>query len=188
MAKAYAQAVLDNIAALFKQGVSVPDIEAQTGVSHVTIRKYLKAQGFDLPDNKPRRNYGYYTSPEVIERIVSKFENGTLMSDIIRQEQMTGKTVRRILVSAGAYTPRSRAVKEDGAYEVSAEEFIRTWQTSNSARQVEQKLGLTRQAVNSRVNVYRQHGVPLKKMKRQPTNDWGKLAEFARQFNQEDES
>lgn len=65
---------------------------------------------------------------------------------------------------------------------ISDKDFIRIWQTSESARQVEQKTGLTRQAVNSRLHNLRKHGVPLKKMKRSAYKDWSELAEFARQF------
>lgn len=185
MAKAIPEEIRDAIMQAFKNDTSIPDITAEFNVSHVTVRKILEGAGFDLPDKKPRRNDEYYQRPDVIERIVNLFKSGMVISEIARRETMATKTIRQILKDANAYEPRQRV--QVGKRDVSDEEFIRVWQTSTSARQVEEKLDMTRQAVNQRFYNFRKHGVPLKKHQRGSTKDWNKLAEFARQFLNGDE-
>lgn len=178
--------VVAEIIALHQNGATVANIEAELDVSHVSIRRILSDAGFEMK-KAPRRNDEYYSDPVVMDRIVTLYKSGASIKSILEKEKMTGKTVRRILKDAGIYEQRQRKVKADGTREISDEEFIRVWQTSKSARQVELTLGLTRQAVNSRLHNFRKNGVPLKKMVRQPaqTKDWKRLAEFAKQFLEE---
>jgi hypothetical protein len=51
-------------------------------------------------------------------------------------------------------------------YNVSAEDFIRTWQTSESAEEVAEKLKMPVAIVHARASSYRSVGVKLKRMKR----------------------
>lgn len=46
---------------------------------------------------------------------------------------------------------------------VSAEDFVRVWQTSSSTAEVASRTGMTRQAVTVRAHSYRQKGVKLKR-------------------------
>ncbi len=48
---------------------------------------------------------------------------------------------------------------------VTPEDFIRIWQTSNSTKEVSEKVGIDRSAVRVRVDFYRKRGIPLKKYK-----------------------
>ncbi len=178
--------IAQQIVGLHETGATVADIEAELKVSHVSIRRILSDAGFEM-DKRPRRNDDYYNDPVVIERVATLYKSGASIKSILEKEKMTSKTVRRILKDAGVYEQRLRKVKADGTREISDEEFIRVWQTSSSARQVELALGLTRQAVNSRMYKFRKNGVPLKKMDRKAANqkDWKRLAEFAKQFLEE---
>jgi hypothetical protein len=51
-------------------------------------------------------------------------------------------------------------------YNVSAEEFIRTWQASATADEVAEKLGMPKPIVHARASSYRSVGIRLKKMPR----------------------
>lgn len=51
-------------------------------------------------------------------------------------------------------------------YGVSAEQFIMTWQNSESAAEVSEKTGIPIPIVHARASLYRRKGVKLKKMKR----------------------
>jgi transposase len=51
-------------------------------------------------------------------------------------------------------------------YNVSAEKFVETWQTSESAQEVADKLGMPKAVVHARVSNYREAGIKLKKMVR----------------------
>jgi hypothetical protein len=55
-------------------------------------------------------------------------------------------------------------------YDVSPEVFIQTWQRANSAAEVAEKLGMPKAIVHARASNYRQAGIKLKKMFRQPRN------------------
>ncbi len=44
------------------------------------------------------------------------------------------------------------------------EEFIRTWQTSASCKEVAAKLGMKTESVHNRAAHYRKKGIPLKEM------------------------
>jgi transposase len=60
--------------------------------------------------------------------------------------------------------------------------FIKTWQQSESAREVAEKLNINLTSVHQRVCSYRKHGVNLKKMKAAHVGnayDWSALAKFA---------
>ena len=61
---------------------------------------------------------------------------------------------------------------------VSAEEFVRAWQTSNSMVEVAEKTGMSIVAVSSRVAMYRRKGVPLKPYRIRKI-DWEALASYA---------
>jgi hypothetical protein len=51
-------------------------------------------------------------------------------------------------------------------YNVTPEDFITVWQTSDSAQQVSDKLKMPKAIVLARASTYRQSGIRLKKMKR----------------------
>jgi hypothetical protein len=50
---------------------------------------------------------------------------------------------------------------------VSAEDFVRTWESADSIAEVGEKTGMARGAINSRAAHYRKSGIPLKRMARQ---------------------
>ena len=67
---------------------------------------------------------------------------------------------------------------------VTAEEFIRAWQTSESVDEVAEKIKQDRQNIFSRAHFYRKNGVVLKSMKTgRPKNDWKALRELAESLN-----
>lgn len=47
---------------------------------------------------------------------------------------------------------------------VTPEEFVRTWQSSDSTAEVAEKLGMTHPAAYQRSRVYREKGIHLKEM------------------------
>lgn len=51
-------------------------------------------------------------------------------------------------------------------YEVSSEDFVKTWQSSNTAQEVSEKLKMPKSIVLARSAGYRKAGVKLKKMER----------------------
>lgn len=51
-------------------------------------------------------------------------------------------------------------------YNVTPEQFITTWQTSETAQEVADKLGMPKAIVLARASSYRSDGIKLKKMKR----------------------
>lgn len=61
------------------------------------------------------------------------------------------------------------------------EEFIRAWQTSDSTREIANKLDCTTQHVYNRAGMLKRGGVPLKKLARTKKDyDYKKLSELAR--------
>src|SRR5262245_54386200 len=56
--------------------------------------------------------------------------------------------------------------KERATYDVSPEQFVHAWQTSDSADEVAEKLKMPKPIVHARVSLYRQFGIKLKKMPR----------------------
>jgi hypothetical protein len=54
-------------------------------------------------------------------------------------------------------------------YGVSPEEFVRTWQTSETTQEAADKLKMPKDIVLARVSAYRKAGVNLKKMRRVTT-------------------
>ncbi len=50
-------------------------------------------------------------------------------------------------------------------YHVSAEDFVRAWESSTTPAEVAAKLGMPRPLVNARASYYRRIGVTLKTMK-----------------------
>lgn len=56
------------------------------------------------------------------------------------------------------------------SYDVSPEEFIRVWQTSNSTDEVSEALKMPKPIVLARVSGYRNKGIKLKEMPRAGSN------------------
>jgi hypothetical protein len=50
-------------------------------------------------------------------------------------------------------------------YNISASDFVRTWESSTNAAEVAAKLGMPRPSVNARASYYRRIGVNLKTFK-----------------------
>jgi hypothetical protein len=75
------------------------------------------------------------------------------------------------------------AVFEDSTG-VSAREFVRIWQSSNSLTEVAKQLKRTKNAVRVRAFRYREMGVPLKVFPVVEVDviDWNELAQFAESF------
>jgi len=78
-------------------------------------------------------------------------------------------------------------VKEKGKkrqkLNISNEQFITTWQTSNSLEDVATKLNITKTQAASKAVAMRQHQIKLKKMHRgRVKEDWNKLVELAASF------
>jgi hypothetical protein len=70
---------------------------------------------------------------------------------------------------SGEKTPgETKAELDRKAYDVPPEKFIEVWQTSNSADEVSQRLGMPKPIVHARASNYRQLGIKLKKMPRTP--------------------
>jgi hypothetical protein len=55
-------------------------------------------------------------------------------------------------------------------YGVTAMRFLEVWQSSNSAEEAAQRLGMPKAIANARASGYRKAGVNLKKMPRRPKN------------------
>jgi glutamate/tyrosine decarboxylase-like PLP-dependent enzyme len=72
-------------------------------------------------------------------------------------------------------------------YEVPAEEFVRTWQNSDSADEVAAKLKMPKAIAHARASNYRMLGVKLKKMPRRPKNsiDVDALNKLIEELNEE---
>src|SRR5205807_5198562 len=51
-------------------------------------------------------------------------------------------------------------------YDVTAEQFVRAWQTSETAQEVADRLKMPKPIVLARASAYRKDGVKLKKLKR----------------------
>jgi len=61
----------------------------------------------------------------------------------------------------------SHTVRRQGVqYNVKANEFVWAWQTSETAAEVAERLGMPRPIVYARASSYRKRGVRLKKLKR----------------------
>ncbi len=69
---------------------------------------------------------------------------------------------------------------------VTAEEFIRTWQTAGSVQEVAEKCGMTENRVRNRASWYRSYGIPLKKFPRgvRKRLDYSALAALAKSLEQ----
>ena len=65
---------------------------------------------------------------------------------------------------------KKQAAAESGRekYDVPADVFVRTWQTSETAEEVAKKLKMPKAIVDARARNYRGIGVKLKKMPRRP--------------------
>jgi len=62
------------------------------------------------------------------------------------------------------------------------EDLVVLWQTSTSVGTVAAKLGRGNMAVSMKVSELRRNGVPLKRMTRQSSFDYGKLAAIVREM------
>tara|TARA_R100000008_G_scaffold62395_1_gene39669 strand:+ start:235 stop:492 length:258 start_codon:yes stop_codon:yes gene_type:complete len=73
---------------------------------------------------------------------------------------------------------------------VTAEAFIKAWQTSNTKADVMKKTGMNKNAVSQRAYTYRKRGVPLKNLRgvgaRKSPEEWTRLAELAQSFENGD--
>jgi len=72
---------------------------------------------------------------------------------------------------------------------VSAEEFVRAWQTSSELPEVARKTGLRPESVRARAQRFRKKGVPLKKLGARggrPATDWAALKRLAEELQPED--
>lgn len=64
---------------------------------------------------------------------------------------------------------------------IPAETFVRAWEAASSKTEVEQRLGMSKAAVNARANTYRRKGIQLKQLPRRIRKggtDWAKLREL----------
>lgn len=59
------------------------------------------------------------------------------------------------------------------------EEFVRTWQTSKSVKEVADKLGISRLQASMKANVLRSKGAKLRRMLPMPRIDWNSLIALA---------
>jgi hypothetical protein len=57
-------------------------------------------------------------------------------------------------------------MKPKASYDVSAEKFVETWQQSDSADEVAEKLSMPKPIVLARASGYRKIGIKIKKMKK----------------------
>lgn len=68
---------------------------------------------------------------------------------------------------------------------LSAEEFIKAWQTSKNLKEVVEKTNASRDALRNRASLYRKRGVPLRRFKRGkrgPKLDVKELTNFALKY------
>lgn len=63
--------------------------------------------------------------------------------------------------------------------QTNAIKFVKIWQTSQSAMEAAERLGIHVNSAFLRAKKYRDRGVPLKKMPRSPAIDWAAIAELA---------
>lgn len=61
--------------------------------------------------------------------------------------------------------------------------FIKVWQESSRITEVAEKLGISRQCVQQKGNQFRQHGVPLKRLKNKLKLDWPALSDYAKEID-----
>jgi hypothetical protein len=64
----------------------------------------------------------------------------------------------------------SEREKDRRNYNVTPEQFIEAWQTSDGVAGVAKKLKMPKDIINSRASNYRSAGIRLKKMSRRPKN------------------
>lgn len=176
------------IVRLFTQGgKTVTEITGILGISHVTIRKVLSEAEIDLPDKKTRHPPSHYDDPAVIERISLSYVSGDSIASIAKGERMTTKTVRGILRKSGAKEVGIKKLPVDTTVKIDDAEFVKIWQASTSVSEVERRTGMSRQAINSKLHLFRRNGVPLKSMPRVRNRDWSKLAELAKKCLEENQ-
>jgi len=80
--------------------------------------------------------------------------------------------------------------KRRAAYDVTPEQFITAWQTSESADEVADKLKMPKAIVLARASGYRRAGLKLKKMPRRPSKvlDIERLNRLIEELNARTES
>jgi hypothetical protein len=71
---------------------------------------------------------------------------------------------------------------------ISAEEFVRIWQTSASRKEVMEKTGQPKNTVAGRAARYRKRGVPLKNFWDCTPQNWEKLRKLAEELANEEDS
>lgn len=80
---------------------------------------------------------------------------------------MAKKTAKPKNTQSGQAMPSgAKEVKTRTAYNVTPQQFITAWETSNTAQEVADKLGMPKLIVLARASSYRQDGIHLKKMRR----------------------
>jgi hypothetical protein len=84
---------------------------------------------------------------------------------------------RRRIERMATQTTKAKSTKRN---RISAEEFVKAWQTSNSLMEVSEITGMIAAYANSRACRYRKNGVALKKFPRAKNVDWKGLADLAK--------
>lgn len=68
---------------------------------------------------------------------------------------------------------------------LTAEEFVRIWQTSETLDEVMQRTGMPRNNCASRASYYRKNGVALKNFVSPHSNAWGELRVLAQSLQEQ---
>lgn len=129
---------------------------------------------------------------------VAAWQDGQTVGEVSRE---TGMSVRN--VNAWAATLRKKGVplkrrkcdplggkhvdvRSNKDWGVSAERFVRAYQSSGTITEVMKKTGLSRHLASARAKAYIKKGVPLKKMpSRREETDWKGLAKLAASYTKD---
>src|SRR3990170_1221542 len=76
---------------------------------------------------------------------------------------LAGRTLRWYRRRRDEMATQTAKPKSGKKSRVSAEEFVKVWQNSNSLNEVSERTGISAAYANSRACRYRKNGVPLKK-------------------------
>lgn len=87
-----------------------------------------------------------------------------VMTDVKNSEKETGKEIAKEI--AKELTKEINTETKKRKKHIGQDEFIRTYQTSDSAKDVAAKLGVTVGSIYTRAKSYRRLGIPLKTMVR----------------------
>lgn len=162
---------------LYLSGNSKIDIQVETGISQVTIRRILKTAGFAVRNVATPRTL----TEDIRNSILALRQQRLSYNEIARRVGISKRTVINVCADD------ANKINAEGG-RVSAELFIRTWQANERVADVARALGLKTQSVLTRAYNYRSKGVPLKKYKSNRGLDWDSLREFAELFSESDES